>query len=139
MAEYTIPQAQKKARLESVGQLFPQLYRYLSAKAVQLSGGERQMLAMAMSLVREPKVMLFDEPTGNLSPKIATQVLETIRSLARDLRITIVLVEQNARKALEIGSKAYLLANGKVVFEGTSRELLAHRELGRLYLGLQTS
>jgi len=139
MAEYTIPSDQRKARLETVGSLFPQLSRYLSAKAGNLSGGERQMLAMAMSLVREPKVMLFDEPTGNLSPKIATQVLETIRSLARDLRITIVLVEQNARKALEIGSKAYLLANGKVVFSGGARELLEHKELGRLYLGLQAS
>jgi branched-chain amino acid transport system ATP-binding protein len=139
MAEYTLPNDQRQARLDSVKAKFPQLARYVGAKAGLLSGGERQMLAMGMSLVREPKVMLFDEPTGNLSPKIATQVLETIRSLAKELSITIVLVEQNARKALEIGSKAYLLANGKVVFSGGAKELLEHKELGRLYLGLQAS
>ncbi len=139
MAEYTLPSDQRQARLEAVKAKFPQLARYVGAKASLLSGGERQMLAMAMSLVREPKVMLFDEPTGNLSPKIATQVLETIRSLAKELSITVVLVEQNARKALEIGSKAYLLANGKVVFSGGAKELLEHKELGRLYLGLQVS
>jgi branched-chain amino acid transport system ATP-binding protein len=139
MAEYTLPNDQKQARLDSVKAKFPQLARYVGAKAGLLSGGERQMLAMGMSLVREPKVMLFDEPTGNLSPKIATQVLETIRSLAKELSITVVLVEQNARKALEIGSKAYLLANGKVVFSGGAKELLEHKELGRLYLGLQAS
>ncbi len=139
MAEYTLQGGQRQARLDGVKAKFPQLERYLGAKAGLLSGGERQMLAMAMSLVREPKVMLFDEPTGNLSPKIATQVLETIRSLAKELSITVVLVEQNARKALEIGSKAYLLANGKVVFAGGARELLEHKELGRLYLGLKAS
>jgi branched-chain amino acid transport system ATP-binding protein len=137
MAEYTLPNDQRQARLDSVKAKFPQLAKYVRAKAGLLSGGERQMLAMAMSLVREPKVMLFDEPTGNLSPKIATQVLETIKSLAKELAITVVLVEQNARKALEIGSKAYLLANGKVVFAGGARELLEHKELGRLYLGLR--
>jgi branched-chain amino acid transport system ATP-binding protein len=139
MAEYTLPNAQRRARLDAVKAKFPQLARYLGAKAGLLSGGERQMLAMAMSLVREPKVMLFDEPTGNLSPKIATEVIETIRSLANELSITVVLVEQNARKALEIGTKAYLLANGKVVFAGGARELLEHKELGKLYLGLQAS
>lgn len=139
MAEYTVPNDQKKPRLEVVNSMFPQLAPYIGSKAGLLSGGERQMLAMAMSLVREPKVMLFDEPTGNLSPKIATQVLDTIRSVAKDLNMTVILVEQNARKALEIGSKAYLLANGKVVFAGGAKELLAHKELGRLYLGLQVS
>lgn len=139
LAEYTIAPSERKARLDGVLSKFPQLSRYAHAKAGLLSGGERQMLAMAMSLVREPKVMLFDEPTGNLSPKIATQVLETIRSLAKDLGITVILVEQNARKALEIGSRAYLLANGKVVFTGGAQELLGHKELGRLYLGLQAS
>jgi branched-chain amino acid transport system ATP-binding protein len=137
MAEYTLPNDERQARLDSVKAKFPQLAKYVRAKAGLLSGGERQMLAMAMSLVREPKVMLFDEPTGNLSPKIATQVLETIKSLAKELSITVVLVEQNARKALEIGSRAYLLANGKVVFAGGASELLQHKELGRLYLGLR--
>ena len=139
MAEFTVAKGDKKARLEEAIALFPQLKAYQESKAGQLSGGERQMLAMAMALVRKPKVMLFDEPTGNLAPKIAVQVLSVIRSLAAERGITILLVEQNARKALEIGSRAYLLANGKVVFAGGAKELLEHRELGRLYLGLQAS
>jgi branched-chain amino acid transport system ATP-binding protein len=138
MAEFTVEKHLRKERLHEVAALFPQLDAYQESRAGQLSGGERQMLAMAMALVRKPKVMLFDEPTGNLSPKIAMQVLGMIRSLA-ERGITILLVEQNAKKALEIGSKAYLLANGKVVFSGTCKELLEHKELGRLYLGLQTS
>jgi branched-chain amino acid transport system ATP-binding protein len=138
MAEFTVRKDQRRARLDEVSALFPQLKAYEASKAGQLSGGERQMLAMAMALVRKPKVMLFDEPTGNLAPKIAVQVLTVIRSLA-ERGITILLVEQNARKALEIGSKAYLLANGKVVFTGSARDLLEHRELGRLYLGLRAS
>jgi branched-chain amino acid transport system ATP-binding protein len=139
MAENTVDKAERKKRVDEVRALFPQLVGYDGSKAGNLSGGERQMLAMAMALVRKPRVMLFDEPTGNLSPKIATQVLEMIASLVRDLGITVVLVEQNAKKALEIGSKAYLLANGKVVFSGGAKELLEHKELGRLYLGLQVS
>lgn len=139
MAEFTVKKVEREERLEEAASLFPQLKAYQSSKAGQLSGGERQMLAMAMALVRKPKAMLFDEPTGNLSPKIAAQVLGVIKSLAAERRITVVLVEQNARKALEIGTKAYLLANGGVVFSGTCRELLEHKELGRLYLGLQVS
>jgi branched-chain amino acid transport system ATP-binding protein len=92
MAEFTVEEAQRKTRREEVRALFPQLVGYDGSKAGNLSGGERQMLAMAMALVRKPRVMLFDEPTGNLSPKIATQVLEMIISLARDLGITVVLV-----------------------------------------------
>lgn len=139
MAEFTVKKDQRRARLGEAMAMFPQLKPYEGSKAGQLSGGERQMLAMAMALVRKPKVMLFDEPTGNLAPKIAVQVLSVIRALAAERKITILLVEQNAKKALEIGSKAYLLANGKVVFTGGARELLEHKELGRLYLGLQAA
>jgi len=101
-----------------------------------MSGGERQMVAMAMALLRKPKVMLFDEPTGGLAPKIASEVLSKIIELRDTMDMTIVLVEQNARKALEVGDKAYLLVGGRLVFEGECGELLSHPKLASLYLGV---
>jgi branched-chain amino acid transport system ATP-binding protein len=97
------------------------------------------MVAMTMALIRKPSVIMFDEPTANLSPKIATQVLGTIAELAKDTGLTVLLVEQNARRALEIGDRSYLLVNGTVAFEGAANELLEHKELGRLYLGLKAA
>jgi branched-chain amino acid transport system ATP-binding protein len=139
LAGYTINQNDYRTRLKRIFQLFPQLSAYTNTKALSLSGGERQMLAMALALIREPNVMMFDEPTANLAPKIATQVLNLISSLAKDIGVTILLAEQNARRALEIGDVAYLLVGGKNAFEGTARELLEHKELGRLYLGVLAS
>jgi branched-chain amino acid transport system ATP-binding protein len=106
---------------------------------VNLSGGERQMVAMTMALVRKPQVILFDEPTANLSPKYSTQVLKTIESLAKERQLTIVLVEQNAKRALEVGDRAYLLVGGRNAFEGTAKDLLSHSELAKLYLGVKVA
>lgn len=139
LAGYTVDAESYQTRLKRVFQLFPQLTAYAKTKAFSLSGGERQMLAMALALVRDPNVILFDEPTANLAPKIATQVLNLISSLAKDFGLTILLAEQNAKRALEIGDTAYLLISGKNAFEGTARELLEHKELGKLYLGLLAS
>lgn len=139
LAGYTIDQNDFRTRLKRIFQLFPQLSSYTNTKALSLSGGERQMLAMALALIREPNVMMFDEPTANLAPKIATQVLNIISSLAKEIGLTILLAEQNARRALEIGDIAYLLVGGKNAFVGTARELLEHKELGKLYLGLLAS
>ncbi len=139
LAGYKISQDDYRRRLKRIFELFPQLSAYTNTKAFSLSGGERQMLAMALALVREPNVMMFDEPTANLAPKIATQVLNLIASLAKDIGLTVILAEQNAKRALEIGDIAYLLVGGKNTFEGTARELLEHRELGRLYLGVLAS
>ena len=136
---YTVDDKLYRARLGRVFQVFPQLSAYANTKALNLSGGERQMLAMALALIREPGVMMFDEPTANLAPRIATQVLNLISSLAKEIGLTILLAEQNAKRALEIGNAAYLLVGGKNAFTGTARELLEHKEIGRLYLGLLAS
>jgi branched-chain amino acid transport system ATP-binding protein len=138
LAGYTLGQDQAEQRVKDVLEIFPQLRQYVSTKATNLSGGERQMLAMSMALLRKPTVMMFDEPTANLAPRIATQVLKTISSLAETMHITLLLVEQNAKRALEIGDQAYLLVSGKKNFEGTAKSLLEHKEIGRLYLGLST-
>ena len=139
LAAYTVDSESYGTRLTRIFQTFPQLSAYTKSKAVNLSGGERQMLAMALALMREPNVIMFDEPTANLAPKIATQVLNIISSLAKEIRLTILLAEQNAKRALEIGNSAYLLVGGKNAFTGTARELLDHKELGRLYLGVLAS
>ena len=83
------------------------------------------------------RVMLFDEPTGNLSPKLSTQVLEKIAELKQKLGIVMVLVEQSAKKALEVGDRCYLMVNGRSVFEGKPTDLLAHPEFSKLYLGIR--
>jgi branched-chain amino acid transport system ATP-binding protein len=118
-------------------EMFPHLKTYRNRKAAEMSGGERQMLAIAMALIRKPKLMLFDEPTGNLSPKMATQILKVIKELRDSHGKTIILAEQNAKKALEIGDKAVLLVSGRPVYEGDSQTLLQHEELGKLYLGIR--
>jgi branched-chain amino acid transport system ATP-binding protein len=139
LAGYSVEAESYRTRLKRIMELFPQLTAFAKSKALNLSGGERQMLAMAIALIRDPNVILFDEPTANLAPKIATQVLNLISSLAKDVGLTVLLAEQNAKRALEIGDTAYLLVSGKVTFNGTARELLEHKELGRLYLGLLAS
>ena len=137
LAAYTLRKEEAEERTKEVLKMFPQLSNYMSTKAMNLSGGERQMLAMAMALIRKPTIMMFDEPTANLAPKIATQVLTTIASLADTMNLTLLLVEQNAKRALEIGDRAYLLVGGKNSFEGSAKALLEHEEFGRLYLGLK--
>ncbi|MBI3840553.1 MAG: ABC transporter ATP-binding protein [Thaumarchaeota archaeon] len=136
MAAYTVSSSEYPSRLAEATKHFPRLSAYMTSKVHNLSGGERQMVAMAMALIRRPKVIMFDEPTANLAPIIATQVLDTISLLAKE-NLAVVLVEQNARKALEMGDKAYLLVSGKKAFEGPAKDLLAHNELAKLYLGLK--
>jgi branched-chain amino acid transport system ATP-binding protein len=139
MAAYTVSKKDFDDRIKDALNIFPQLEGYIRTKVVSLSGGERQMVAMTMALVRKPQVILFDEPTANLSPKYATQVLKTIQSLAKDRGLTIVLVEQNAKRALEIGDSAYLLVGGRNAFKGTAKELLSHQELAKMYLGVKAA
>jgi branched-chain amino acid transport system ATP-binding protein len=139
MAAYTVSKGDFETRLKDSLEIFPQLKSYLGSKVVNLSGGERQMVAMTMALLRNPQLIMFDEPTANLSPKYSTQVLRTIQSLAKERGLSIILVEQNARRALEIGDSAYLLVGGRNAFIGTAKELLQHQELAKLYLGLKVS
>ncbi len=136
MASYTVKREEIQERTRRALEIFPKLSSYMNTKVSSLSGGERQMVAMSMALLRKPNTIMFDEPTANLAPIIATQVLNTITYLAQDSGISILLVEQNATRALQIGHSAYLLVNGTTIFQGTAKALLEHRELGKLYLGL---
>ncbi|MEM1948579.1 MAG: ABC transporter ATP-binding protein [Candidatus Caldarchaeum sp.] len=126
-----------ESQLDEVMELFPHLKDYRNKKAALMSGGERQMLAIAMSLLRKPKIMLFDEPTANLSPKMATAIFNIIKDLRDRFGKTVILAEQNAKKALEIGDQAILLVSGRTAFQGEASVLLNHQELGQLYLGIK--
>ncbi len=137
MAAYTLDKSLADDRLEEVLQRFPLLKERWNQKAGTLSGGQRQILAMGMALIRRPILMMFDEPTGALSPGLSKMILREIEKLRDELGITIILVEQNAKIALEMGDEAILLVSGRLHFTGKARELLEHPELGKLYLGLK--
>jgi len=137
MAGYTLDSSTLEERINDVLEIFPFLKEKLGAKAKTLSGGQRQLLAMAMSLIRQPTLMMFDEPTAGLAPKAAREVVDKIVWLRDALGKTIILVEQNARLALEIGDDAALLVSGRLAYKGKAAELLADQELGRKYLGLR--
>jgi len=137
MAGYTVDNSEFGKRVAEVQEMFPFLREYARRKAGTLSGGERQMLAMAMALLRQPRLIMFDEPTGNLAPKIAMQVLNKIIEFRERLGIAIILVEQSAKRALEVGQRCYLLVGGRSVFSGEPKDLLSHPELSKLYLGIK--
>jgi branched-chain amino acid transport system ATP-binding protein len=137
MAGYTLRSGEANERVKEVIEYYPVLNQCYNRKASTMSGGERQILAIAMSLVRKPDLMLFDEPTANLSPKMATQIMTEITKLRDNFGKTIILVEQNAIKALNCGDRALLLVGGKVNFYGLPNDLLNSPELGALYLGIQ--
>ena len=139
MAAYTVPKGEFDSRLKAGIEMFPQLPKYMKSKVQNLSGGERQMVAMTMALLRKPEIIMLDEPTANLSPKLANEVIQKIADLPKTLGLAVLLVEQNARKALEIGDRAYLLVSGKKVYDGGARELLEHAELAQMYLGLKAA
>jgi branched-chain amino acid transport system ATP-binding protein len=137
MAAYILTRDQVQERIPEALESYPVLKDAMNKKAGTLSGGQRQMLAMAMAIIRRPQIMLFDEPTGSLAPKVALEVLDRIVALRDTHHITVVLIEQNAKRALEHGDTALLLVSGRVQYEGGASDLLNHRDLGRLYLGIQ--
>jgi branched-chain amino acid transport system ATP-binding protein len=99
-----------------------------------MSGGEQQMLAMGRALMMRPRMMMLDEPSLGLSPRFVDEVFDKIVELARG-GLTVMLVEQNAARALEIADRAYVLELGRNRFEGAGRDLLANAEVRRMYLG----
>ncbi len=114
--------------------LFPILDARKNQLAGTLSGGEQQMLAIARGLMSDPDILLLDEPSLGLAPLIVSQVFELIQKINR-MGITILLVEQNAHKALSISDYTYVLENGKIVMQGKSSELLGNSDIRSAYLG----
>jgi len=120
--------------LEWVFTLFPRLKERQKQKAGTLSGGEQQMLAISRALMGKPKVMLLDEPSLGLAPLLVLNIFETIQEINRQ-GVTILLVEQNAYMALQIAHRAYVIETGRVVMEGTGKELLNNEAVKKAYLG----
>jgi branched-chain amino acid transport system ATP-binding protein len=113
---------------------FPVLHKYRSTPAGRLSGGEQQQLAIARGLVSRPKLLLLDEPSLGLAPRLVGQVFEILGEL-REEGVTMLLIEQNARRALEVADTAYVLQSGEVQFSGSGDELLESSEIESAYLG----
>jgi len=125
----------KEETLEQVYQLFPMLKERGKQLAAKLSGGEGQMLAVGRGLMSNPRLCMLDEPSYGLAPKLLTEVLEIIKHL-REQGITILLVEQNLRRSLEVADRAYVMENGHIVLEGKSEDLLENESVKKAYLGL---
>jgi len=124
-------------RISRVLELFPALHERRSIRAGSLSGGERQMLALGAVLVSSPNMVILDEPSGGLSPIVVDTMYEAIRDVAARLNASVLLVEQESNHALEIADRAYVLANGRLIYQGGAKDLARSEEdLGRLLLGL---
>ena len=135
LGAYTCRRRELGGRLTRVYQWFPQLAERDHQMAGSLSGGEQQMVAIGRGLMADPSLLLLDEPSLGLAPKLVAQVADMIRSI-RELGITILLVEQNAQLALQISDRAYVLQTGRVAREGASRDLLGDPFVRTAYLGL---
>ncbi len=120
--------------LERVFALFPRLRERAKQLAGTLSGGEQQMLALGRALMARPTLILLDEPSMGLAPLVVKEIFATIRQL-REAGNTVLLVEQNARAALKIANRGYVLENGRIILEASAEALLANRDVERAYLG----
>jgi branched-chain amino acid transport system ATP-binding protein len=125
----------RRETMEEVFSIFPRLRERQHQLAGSLSGGEQQMLAIGRGLMGRPKLLLLDEPSLGLAPMLVAQVFQVVREL-HSRGMTILLVEQNVRHALEVCSRAYVLENGRIVLQGTGAELLANPHVREAYLGI---
>ena len=120
--------------IKEVYDLFPVLSDRKTQRGGTLSGGEQQMLAIGRALMSKPKVLLLDEPSLGIAPKLVNQIFISIKNINKDKNVTIFLVEQNAKKALELADRAYVLVNGKVTIKGSGQELLKNKDIQAAYL-----
>ena len=132
----TIPIGDKFAQedMQRMFELFPRLKERRTQRAMTMSGGEQQMLAIARALMSRPKLLLLDEPSLGLAPIVVKQIFATLRELAAT-GMTIFLVEQNANHALRLSDRAYVMVNGEIRLTGTGKELLVNEEVRNAYLG----
>jgi len=133
-APWALRDSMVKPNLDKVLKLFPRLEERRKQKAGSLSGGEQQMLAIGRALMSSPKILLLDEPSLGLAPKLVKEILSLLAKL-RDEGITILLIEQDAVAALKIADRGYVMERGRIVLEGSAAELLSNAGVKQAYLG----
>lgn len=137
MGAYLIKdKAQVEETLRSVYDMFPILKERATQMAGTMSGGEQQMLAIGRGLMAKPKLLMLDEPSLGLSPKLVQQVFNLVLQINKELGVTVLLVEQNVRHSCEISDRAFVLENGRVVLAGPGKDMLQNDHVRRAYLGL---
>lgn len=124
-----------KSDLEYVLNLFPRLRERISQKGGTLSGGEQQMLSIGRALMSKPRLLLLDEPSMGLAPNLVQEIFALITQINQERKMTILLVEQNARQALEVAVRGYVLRTGKIELEGKASDLQTNEEVRKAYLG----
>ena len=135
MGGYLASAASREQSRERVYSLFPRLKERAGQPAGTLSGGEQQMLAIGRALMAQPKLLLLDEPSLGLAPLIVRDILSLV-SRIRDMGTAVLLVEQNARSALKISDRAYVLESGRIAVSGSAQELLHSPQVQKAYLGM---
>jgi len=120
--------------VKEVYDLFPVLKDRLVQRGGTLSGGEQQMLAIARAMMARPRMLLLDEPSLGIAPKLVNQIFSAIKNINKEKKVTIFLVEQNAKKALELADRGYVLVNGKISLEGAGKDLLNNPDVQAAYL-----
>jgi len=135
MGAFATPANLKSGLLEEIYTLFPILQQRGRQYAATLSGGEKQMLAISRGLVSSPKILMLDEPSLGIAPKLVEEIYDRLYAL-KAKGLTVLLVEQNTNFALELADRAYVLENGRIVLEGSGQEVAANPEIKRHFLGL---
>ena len=135
LGAYAISGPERFKPLELVFELFPRLQERLSQRAETLSGGEQQMLAIGRALMSQPRLLMLDEPSQGIMPKLVDDIFRAIQRI-RDLGLTVLLVEQRLVEALEIADRAYVLQTGRIVMSGPAADIAADKAVRRAYLGL---
>lgn len=125
----------RKETLETVYHIFPRLKERMKQVVKTLSGGEKQMVAIGRGLMSTPKLCMFDEPSYGLAPKAVQEIFKVIRLLP-ERGITVLLIEQNVKQALEMADRAYVMENGRIVLQGNSRDLIENDHVKKSYLGM---
>jgi branched-chain amino acid transport system ATP-binding protein len=136
MGGYTKTAAEARERRDKVFSLFPRLFERRSQIAGYMSGGEQQMLAIGRALMTDPVLLALDEPSLGLAPLIIDRIYEVIARLRDELKMTVLLVEQNAQRALDIADYAYILETGRVVLDGSAQKLVSNEDVQEFYLGV---
>jgi branched-chain amino acid transport system ATP-binding protein len=133
-SKFKVQSLKFKVQLDKIYELFPVLKERHKQLGGTLSGGEQQMLAIGRALMSSPKLLLLDEPSLGLAPIIVSKIFKTIKEVNRE-GVTVLLVEQNARAALKLSNRGYVLENGKIILEGKGEDLLSNEQVKKAYLG----